>query len=160
MCTPEYACITHVKASTLQKPEAGLMQRGTESSTPLSSWEPGTTLSVLPRLPRASASTSRMTNSEDLVREGLGPGLEAAPCILLTVNVIPSLAGHITARRLGDHLAGCPGREDTVLWAAIVLSHRGHLSLWARGGHTVGVFLVSTASYPTSSYTEVLGHRT
>ena len=26
-------------------------------------------------------------------------------------------------------------------------------------GHTVGVFLVSTASYPTSSYTEVLEHR-
>lgn len=66
---------------------------------------------------------------------------------------------HITARRLGDHLAGSPGREDTVLWAATVLSHRGHLSLWAPGGHTVGVFLVSTASYPTSSDTEVLGHR-
>lgn len=34
---------------------------------------------------------------------------------------------------------------------------RAHLALWAPAGHTVGVLLVSPASYPTSSYMEVLG---
>lgn len=63
---------------------------------------------------------------------------------------------HITTRRLGDRLAGSPGREDAVLGIQSPVT-RAHLALWALAGHTLGVLLVSPASYPTSSYTEVLG---
>ena len=91
-----------------------------------------------------------------------GPGLEEAPSVQLTCHCELHPRTHITAGRLGRSSRWEPRKGGHGAGEQAQSCHTGttcHFEHWAgRGANGLwGAFPVSTASYPTSSYVEVLG---